>query len=99
MTRPQNDSREIEIFHFVPQLRDGYDQLGTGIFDLFGELMDRVDGVGGGGDGADGHDTKEAERELDGIRCEDEDDVVLADAKAEQTMGDFHDRRLELGEG
>jgi hypothetical protein len=98
MIGPQKDSWEFEIFDFVPQFRDSNDQLRIRIFDLPGELVDRVEGVGSGGDGADSDDAEEAQRELDRIRGEDEDDVVLGDAESKKGAGDSGDGGFEVGE-
>lgn len=78
---------------------DGDDELGVGVFDLLGELCGGVERVRGGENGADGGDGEETEREVVGVGGEDQDDVVLADAEAEEAVGESGDGGFELGEG
>ena len=75
--RIQDDSWQIEFFHFFPELWNGYNQFGIGIFDLFLELGDGVKGISGGGDGADGYNAEETDGVMDGVGSDDQNDVVF----------------------
>lgn len=65
---------------------------------MLGQLERRVQGIRGGGNGADGSDPEETERELDGIRGEDQHHVALPEAQTEQAVSELDHPRFELRE-
>lgn len=95
----EHHRRETKALDFLPQVGNCYDQFRIGVLDLFGELRDGVERVCGGDDCASGENAEEANREVDGIGGEDENDVVFLDAQMEESMGDLDDGGFELREG
>lgn len=66
---------------------------------MFGEFGDCVERVRSGRDRAYGNYAEEANREVDGIGGEDENDVVFLDTQMEKTMGNLGNGGFELREG
>lgn len=55
-----------------------------------------VEGIGGGDDGAEGHDTETHQREVNGVRREEENNITLFDSHVGERGGDSIDGSPKL---